>query len=700
MADFDSILITIHSDTQRGQQLIGDRWLSFFYTLRNALQQDAIAELEGNDELLLFQHHQLATAINSFFTRLDQTKQEYQWDSGVGPTPIQIILHGGRAENLPQPLRDPASKVWTLLHHEIIYITKPLREQWATLIQGGELAAHQIGDEELGLSPLVFPSRTFETHEPIFPYRHLVRATAGKKCFYCGMTNHTPTNCPSKQLTMQTQGLSLVGYLPLPRLGELFQEAFTHQEQLLPFLTPGISTSQLRHDPVLQTYVAFFDLCKIYQPRFLWNIAFSAHSRWQDLGKPETITVDSHGLYLGLDCLRVGQYAQAEDLFIDESRRLKGKQFHATIARAFLSLELDREHDMGHYLESALRMATTDKDRIYVSLLLSRHYSLLDNNWKAEHALDNVLSIDRDCPEALYAQIQSAVKNGFGNRALNQLRALIIGQKELFIHALMDPELIPIERQVEELLATRLETQRQEAEEPAGKARAMVTELEDWLTADAPEMKHLLADLAGIEEQYAQQSYYDLIDIAVKARLLLQRCYRVQEMKLDALKQRNEKAMQRWMEHRAFWDSYTYPSLFGEFPATLTAIKTTLAEARESTAKKMHGTLYREIVEKLDKAETQFETLKQLTTRMTWTCALLDGLKLFGRKLLIAECGLLVLSILMLAAAMLALDNQSGTGFTALLRDSWFQKQMIQLVTLLIAPLLAVAQTLWAIMND
>lgn len=700
MTDSDSILVTIHSDTRLGQQRIGDRWLSFFYTLRSALQQDAVAELEGNDELLLFQHRQLATAVNSLFEHLDRIKHEYQWDQAAGPAPIQIIFHFGKPADLPEPLRNHTSKVWALLEHEGLYITKSLKEQWAILAQGGELAAHHIGEEELGLFPVKFPSRTLIPRDPLFPSRHLTRTAEQKKCFYCGMTTHLPANCPSKLLTLQVQGLPLVGYQPLARLNELFQEAFGHQERLLAILSPGVATAQLRRDPVLQAYVAFFDLCKIYQPRFLWNIAFSAHSRWQELGRAETISVDSHSLYLGLDCLRVGQYAQAEDLFVDEGRRPKGKQFHATIARAFVALELDRAHDMGHYLESALRMTTTDKDRIYISLLLARYYSLLDNSWKAEHALDNVFSIDRECLEALYAQVQLAVKNGFGDRALTQLRSLIVGQKELFVQALMDPDLIPIEGPLEQMLDARLQTQQQEAEEQFAKARTVVQELQGWLTDEEPEMKHLLGDFAVIEQQYEQQSYYDLIDVTEKARILLRACYRVQEAKLDALKQRNEKAMQRWEGYRYFWNSYTYQALFGEFLTVLTTIKGTLAAVRENAEKKMHGTLYREVIEQLDNTETQFETLHLLSAKMAWMRTLLDGLKLFARKLIVTELSLLAMGAILLPGLILLLGDPSGSGLSSLLRDAWFQKQALQLIALLIAPILALAQTLWTIMES
>jgi hypothetical protein len=227
----------------------------------------------------------------------------------------------------------------------------------------------------------------------------------------------------------------------------------------------------------------------------------------------------------------------------------------------------------------------------------------------------------------------------------------------------------------------------------------MMQELQGWLTEEEPEMKHLLGDFAMVEQQYEQRSYYDLIDVADKARLLLRACYRVQEAKLDALKQRNEKTMQRWEGYRYFWNSYAYQAFFREFLTVLTAIKATLVEAQASAEKKMHGTLYREIIEKLDQSDLHFEKLQQLTARMTWVATLLDSLKLFGRKLLLTELALIAGGLILLPGLIILLGDPSS-GLAGLLRDPWFQKQAIQFITLLVAPILALIQTLWAIMES
>lgn len=699
MIDSASILMTIRSVTDQGQQFIGERWMGLFYTLRSHLQQDAQEELEGNEELLLFRYYSPATALRSLFERLDQVKQEYHWDQTFGPVPVQIILHLGKETSLPQPLRDPATNVWALLQHEAPYISKPLREKWQELLEGEDLPAHHIGAEEMGLCLLKFPDRSPVAREPLFPHRHLTQQGKEKKCFYCGMVNHVPANCPSKLLTMQTQGLPLVGYLSLARFNDLFREAFTQQDRLLTLLAAGLTAPQLRKDLVLQIFVSYFDLCKVYQPRFLNNIAFTVHTRWHELGRAEAVTVDSHSLHLGLDCLRVGQYAQAEDLFIDESRRPKGKQFYATIGRAFVALELGRDHDMGHFLESALRMTTSDKDRIYISLLLSRYYDLLGDTWKAEHALDNIFSIDRNCSEALYRQIDLSVKNGFGDRAIRQLRALVIGEKELFMHALLDPELLAIQVPVEDILSSRLQTQQQDAEEHLAKARVTCQELQGWLAEDEQEMQALLGDLATIEKQYEQHSYYDMIDVAEKARVLLRACYRVQEAKLDALKTRIEQTRRRWEGYRSFWNTYSYQSLFRNFQLILEEIRGKQQEAQGSAERNMHGQLYRDIIAKLDSSGEHFTTLKQLTVRMSLVRSLLDGVKLFARRLIITELALLALGIILIPLLVMLLTDTAASGLIQLLRDPWFQKQAIFVTTLFVAPILALAQTLWVAME-
>lgn len=694
-----NLIIAIRSHTGQGRKILGDRWLGLFFTIRTLLREDAGELPESGEQLLLFRYPQAAEALESLFNRLEEAKKEYQWEESLGPAPIQLVMHWTEGGELPPLLIDPLEKSWDHLAYETPYLTSALRQKWPELSAAGRMPLHQLGEEENALSPLLFPDRALVERPPLFPSRRLPLIGKHKPCFYCGMTSHIPAACPSKLLTIQTQGLPTLGYLPLEQLDPLFQEALSREKNLINTLAAGISPTLFRKDPVLRIYAGYFDLNKVCQPRFLAAIAFSLHNRWSAIGRPEAVTSDSHTLHLGMDCLRVGQYSQAEEMFLNESRRPKGKQLYATVGRAFISLEQGRIQDMGHYLESALRMAAHDKDRIYLNLLLSRHFQLLDDHWKAEQAIDNIISIDRECPDALYRQVEIAAATGFGDRALRQLRSLVLGEKELFIHALMDPALIPIEEAVEDILASRAESQNHDAAEMFGKAVAVCQELKEWLSEEDPELQALQNDLTIIEQQESQKSYYDLIDVAEKSCLLLQACYRIQEAKLEALNQRVEAGINRHEGLRNFWRQYTYPSIFPEFSQILGKIKETLSQAREGAGKNMHGKLYRTLHESLDQTDGQLEQLTQMSKKMALVRALLDGGKYFLKALVISELALLTL-LFMVGAALLALPPDSALGAAGqALRDPWAQKQVLTGITLMLAPLIALARTLWVMME-
>jgi lipid-A-disaccharide synthase-like uncharacterized protein len=454
---------------------------------------------------------------------------------------------------------------------------------------------------------------------------------------------------------------------------------------------------QVRQSPILQVYLAYFDLNLVYQPRFLWNIAFNSSSKWEELLKPDMVSVDSHSLHLGLDCLRVGQHAQAEDLFVEESRRPKGKQFYATIGRAFVALELDRDSDLEHFLEHAAIIANSDKEKIYIALLQSRYYALRGDHWKAGHVLDNVFGVRRDLVEALYRQIQLMAQDELGEKSIRQLRALVADRKELFVAALMDPQLLVIAGPVEDLLVVRLQVQRQEAEENLFKAQEVCRDLQTWFSEEASPAA-LFADLASIEKQFAQGSYYDLLEVAHKAQALLRACYRLQENTLDAMKADIEEILAIWESFRRYWQGYPYQSFFPNFQEILQAARKTLSELEGLAQQNMHGQLYQTVQERLAQVRESCNALKPLAARMAWVRILCDGAKLFSRKLLITEIVLLGAGALLFPLLAFWLSGDSG-GMIELLTNSWLQRQVLLIVTLFVAPLFALAQTLWQMME-
>lgn len=694
-AEFRTVL-ALHPLNYQGQNILGENWTDFLLDLRHALAVKGTEHPASTEGLLLFHFPRPDLACGTLLESLARLKKVYEWRENLGPLPLHIVLHLEKEGDVPGSVHDPAAAFWDLLLPEQPYATPPLHQYWPEGQDEANLLSHAFTEAGNGLYLLSLSFSEVPRIE-LFSNRALPVAGSLPPCFYCGMTIHKPAGCPGKMLTMATQGISLAGYLPLETVNELFGKAMSGQDKLASKMAAGLTVAQIRQSPLLQVYLAYFDLNLIFQPRFLWNIAFSSNSRWEELTKPDMVSVDSHSLHLGLDCLRVGQLAQAEDLFVTESRRPKGKQFYATIGRAFVALELERDSDFEHFLEHAATIANSDREKIYISLLQARYYALHGDHWKAGHALDRVFSVRRDLAEALYRQVQLMVQGDLGEKGIRQLRSLVADHKELFLAALMDPQLQVIAGPVEDLLAVRLQVQSQEAEENLRKAREICQDLQTWFPEEEKPTP-LFADLAGIESQFANGGYYDLIEVAHKGQALLRACYRLQENALDAMNTDIARMAANWDAFHHYWQGYPYQSFFANFQETLEAARENLRAIEGLAQQNMHGPLYQTIQERLTQVRGNCEALQTLSARMAWVGTLCDGAKLFARKLLLTEIVLLGVGILLfpLLAYWLADDS---SGMLALLTNAWLQKQALLIVTLFVAPLIALGQTLWQMMD-
>lgn len=690
------ILAAIHPLAEQGNSHLGDEWPVFLGALRGSLQHQGLEDPSSSEALLLFRFEKPLTAIASLVENLNRLKEEFSWQQSFGPPPLQAVFHLEMHGDPASPLHDPSATLWEILKTEHPYITHSLKLEWGQLIDGEKFPPHDFGDEETGFYPLRFADQSQVKTERLFPFRHLPLAGQFRPCFYCGMTVHHPSNCPSKQLSMAIHALDKVGYLPLPELVGCFQDAFNNQERLNLLLADGVTSTDLRKNSALQLFVASFDLMRVYQLRFLHHLAFSPQLPWEELVRRQKLPGSNHSLHLAFDCLRVGQYAEAEELFFEESHRQGGKQFHATVGRAFIALEQDRDSDMGHLLESASTMASTENEKVYVSFLLSRYFELQENRWKAEHALDNVFALGIDCAEAIYRQIQLAAPQAFSDRELHQLRFLVAGQKEYFMRAFLDPLLLPVYGPIEDMLSLHLEARREEAAERLTQLGAQCRELQEWLAPDDEYLQGFLRETGILEEQFQLNSYYDDLAVADAAKRLVHESFRLQEKRLDEMMEKKARALAAHEKYVGFWSWYPYQAFFQEFQEILAKSKEKLVRIQTVSDQEITGKSYRQVVAILGETEQLRARLQAMVGRMGWAKLFFDGVKLFVKRLLVTEVILLLLCLISLPVLAFWLDQKAaGSGFVAMLQTPWVQKQLLFIVTLVVAPTLALAQTLW-----
>ncbi|MFA6899011.1 MAG: hypothetical protein WC256_02245 [Desulfurivibrionaceae bacterium] len=685
-----SSLLAIRPLSYQGEQVLQERWPAFLQALRNLLVQVGIEAPESTAELMLIYYDEPFAALSVFFESLESLKKD-QWQVDWGAVPIQVILHLHRKKDPPVEFGEATAPVWGVVQQEIPHVTRALKLQWDQIFAGKKMPAHQFVDVGDGLFQLCFSGDLSELkRDRLFTGRFLAAKGTCPECFYCGMANHTPAHCPSKQLTMDTRGLNLVGYLPLAKIDSLFRRVMAEQKKMAELLDTKIDAGQIRNDPDLQVYVAYFDLYLIYQPRFLAHSAFSLFSSWDGGGKTTRVKIDSRNLHNGFDCLRVGQYKQAFDFMKVESHALGGKQFYATLGQAFVALERGRMGDMAHFLEMANSTASTEKEKIYINLIMARFHRLTGQPWKAEQLVGSVANLYVDCPEIQYSLIQVKVHEGLGQQQMQLLRKLAAEDRRYFMIALMDPALLLADSMVENVLSGILELKTKEAGENLADAQDDWTQLQAWFgDQDDEELQTNLNVLANLEEQFRRRGVYDVLDVAERAQSLCLACPRLREIRLEELNAQVDAAAMTWADFNAFWQEYPYQSFFGDFKNLLFAGKRKFVQARSIAGESLARSKAR-----LEDGQAQVKLLTGLVDRMLKVKLALDTLVIFFRKLIVTELVLSSLAFLFLPLITIALSGVLDPEIVRLAKNPQIQKGCLVVLTLFLAPFFALALTI------
>jgi hypothetical protein len=686
-----SVLLAICPLTYQGEKVLQDCWPFFLQTLRSLLGLAA----GGQTEVLLTSHDTPFAALSTFFESLDSLKKQ-QWQAEWGAVPLQVILHLHRKKDPPVNFAESSAPIWGGVKPETLYATRALKFQWDQLVAGEKMPAHSFLDVGDGLFQLCFSDdlSSFK-RERLFTGRFLAAEGNGPECFYCGMVNHAPAHCPSKQLSVETQGLNRVGYLPFPKIDNLFKRGMAEQKRMAKLLAAGVDAGQVRTDPTLQVYVAYFDMYLIYQPRFLAYTAFSSSSFWDGDGKSDRIKIDrvrdeSRNLHAALDCLRLGQYEKAFALLNTESQIPGGKYFYAILVQAFIALERGRMVEMAHLLQMVNSTASMDKEKIYIGLLLTRFHRLNNQPWKAEQFLGSLAKLYLDCPEIQYSLIQARVHEGLALQQIQLLRKLVAGNRRYFMIALMDPAMFPAGNMVDNALSGLLDQKNKEAGQNLAAAQTAGAELQAWFGEENDEeLQANLTILANLEKQFNRGGVYDLFDVADRAKSLAMACPRLRAAKLEELNLQVDEAAITWADYHAFWQEYPYKSFFRHFEGLLVAGKKMFVEARSKAGENLTNS--RALMQA---GQVQVKHLKSFVERMLKLKLALDTLTIFFKNLLMAELVFSGIAFLLLPLIILALAGILDPDIVRLVKDPHRQKSGIIFLTLFLAPFFALTLTI------
>lgn len=258
-----------------------------------------------------------------------------------------------------------------------------------------------------------------------------------KRCFYCGLNNHAPKQCPSKTLSgPNLQVWERFGQLDIGRLEGLSQT-------LDGVLAADPISGMIKHltgkeemDVLLQ---AIFEIGLPFQTRMLESV-------WNSKGKDMPAGLGQLGqregdyIWGALAALREGN-AENFETQMTQALAKYPRAYQPKSLQGFFAMESGDWTKAVYYWQESGRLCYTPLQRGYFLFLEARAMEVQGDFHKSIALYRETL---RDCPkwiEPIYRQGVCLVKMGFTDQGLQLFYQLLAGDSSMFNRVMMDAEL-------------------------------------------------------------------------------------------------------------------------------------------------------------------------------------------------------------------------------------------------------------------
>lgn len=318
------------------------------------------------------------------------------------------------------------------------------------------------------------------TIEMPLPRRWL--AGSGKPCYYCGLSNHTPAQCPSKGLPpFRGEVWDDLGRRNMADMEQTFKTLdepvepakFLSQVNALLKKGDGVDSALLR---------GMFALCAPFQIGVLPILPRIKNREWP-VEPGQLNPEEPWPLAEAFAGLAGGDMEHAKEAVRAVSAK-SGRSFEAACLEGFVALESDDAHMAQFYWQEAGRLAQSNVQQCYTQMLQARLHEM---NGEFREALGLYRQAHVGSPkwlEPTYREGVCMVKMGFTAQALDIFADLVGRDPLVFNRILVDEE---IERGRVHVLSGLWDTWRDSqtrAQAVGLKVAALVKELPQWFDED------------------------------------------------------------------------------------------------------------------------------------------------------------------------------------------------------------------------
>jgi tetratricopeptide (TPR) repeat protein len=522
--------------------------------------------------------------------------------------------------------------------------------------------------------------------ELVVPLPSALSGGDARPCFYCGLNNHAPRQCPSKQLAAPDPGV-------WERFGDVDMGGLEALAQgLEAALSADFSAEAARllsgSDAASLYFQAIFETAMPFQMRFLEIVWRSKGKTFPDgisqLGQREgeffwgalsAFRVDDHENYEALMTQALGKYPRAY-----QPKSLQG----------FQAMEAGDWTKAVYYWQESGRQCYTALQRGYFHFLEGRAFEIQGDSHKAVAQYRETLRENPKWLEPVYRQGVCLVKMGFIDQGLQYLLPLVTANAPTFHRVMLDPEL---ERGRLQVLGALWRIWNAAREEARGRL-SKLTELgeavrgrflaEDPYLAEATVRAEALTALGKISNYVAFQRFVvgvDAFEGEVKKAI---------EAELAAMHARQDRQVEdlKTIQREAAW--FPFPALLREFNRDFNYCATRLNWMR--TANMDEAENFRKSRETMPEVDERIQTLR---TRLITLRVVRDStffVMLFGRNFMWMEVASLGLALI-IVPLMVYFFQRYGQGWVAEMveHQKWqLQKGLVVILTIAALALAAI----------
>lgn len=515
---------------------------------------------------------------------------------------------------------------------------------------------------------------------PLVMSAHLATVSDKSECFYCGLPNHAPSECPTRtwfptqsDIWQSIAGMDLDGINNAFRNIELALSSRGNQGFHVVLESTGPENTLMK---------AIFDIAGSGQLR---NVPRNWLYRMKEPDPEEEAPVkDDSPVWDLLEKLtrtsKDGLLALDKELVQTITRHPRDPRLR--MVRAFLQIERDEPNQALALFREAAAITPSPAMQAWNEFLQARLLESQGQLAQASAMYGQVLRVMPQWKEATYRGIVCRIKMGFAEQAMEQIVALVHSEPEYFNHFLIDPG---VERG-RLIILSKLHDLWEEAKKNSGGEKTAISEvsgkLHDWFPEDHPVQARLglkIRQLEAIGQVDNYMAFFQMVKYRPQLEKDLNDCI---QREVDELRNRYKSYLDALEEIRDEASWFPFPSALKDFSQDFNesagvinwAFASDFGEAQ--TFKQAQGSM-----PKLDKLLQKLK--KRLTFLRTVRDATLFGLTMARTFIWIEIVGLLI--CFLGVPAIVFWGDRIGLGWLKYLlgENQWsIQKVLVVIVTI------------------